>query len=431
MGILIRGGRIIDAATETDKIADVYLDEGIIREIGENLEKREETDRVIEAEGCLVMPGLIDLHVHFRDPGQVEKEDIETGSRAAARGGVTTVVAMPNTTPVIDSTDRVLYVHNKAAQLSGIHVLQAGAITKGESGKELSDIRGMAEAGIPALSEDGKSVMNSQIYKKAMEIAAELDIPVFAHCEDIELRAGGCMNDDENARRLGLPGICNATEDAIAARDIILALETGARLHLCHCSTAGVAKMMELVMEKGKGFQITAEVCPHHFILTSADIERDDPNYKMNPPLRTRKDVDALKRALRNGAVKVISTDHAPHTAKDKTGSMKTAAFGIVGLETSLALTYTELVETGVLTLMQMVEKMSWNPAKILGLECGTIQEGHPADVIVVDTAREYTIDKNRFVSKGHNTPFHGRKVKGKVLYTICSGRIVYQEAEC
>ncbi|MCI6006405.1 MAG: dihydroorotase [Blautia sp.] len=427
MGILIRGGRMIDAATKMDKIGDIYLDEGIIQKIGDNLEFNERTDRLIEADGCLVLPGLIDLHVHFRDPGQEYKEDIKSGSEAAARGGVTTVVAMPNTSPVIDDPDRVDYVKNKAAQVSGIHVLQAGAITKGERGEELADIEGMIKAGAPAFSEDGKSVMNTRIYREGMKIAAEHNVPVLAHCEDINLRGNGCMNDDENAKRLNLPGICNSTEDVIAARDVLLAFETGARLHLCHCSTYAVAKMMEMVQETGKGDRITAETCPHYFTLTSDDIERDDPNFKMNPPLRTRKDLDALKRALKNGAIKVISTDHAPHSPKDKEGSMKTAAFGIVGLETSFAISYTELVETGMLTIMDLVEKMSLNPAKILGLDSGTLQEGHPADVIVVDPNAEYTIDKNKFVSKGKNTPFHGHRVKGKILFTICDSTIVYE----
>lgn len=375
------------------------------------------------------MPGLIDLHVHLRDPGQTEKEDIETGAKAAARGGVTTVVAMPNTTPVIDNPDRVKYVHNKAEQLAAVHVLQAGAITKGQKGEELADIVGMARAGIPAVSEDGKSVMNSQVYKDAMVLARKCNIPVFAHCEDIDLRGMGCMNDDENAKRLRLPGISNATEDVIAARDIFLALDTGVHLHLCHCSTEGVANMMEVIRAK-KIPNVTAEVCPHHFILTSDDIERDNPDYKMNPPLRRKKDVEALRNGLKNGSIQVISTDHAPHSIRDKAGSMRSAAFGIVGLETSLALTYTELVEKGILTEMQMVEKMSWNPAQILGLDCGTIQEGHPADIIVVDVEHAYKIDKTKFASKGRNTPFDGWNVKGKVLYTICDGKIVYKEEQ-
>ena len=427
MGILIRGGRIVDAATDTDKTGDIYLEDGIITEIGQKLKKKD-GDRVIDAKGKLVMPGIIDLHVHFRDPGQTHKEDIMSGAAAAAHGGVTTVVAMPNTTPTIDNPDRVNYVHNKAAQVSGIHVLQAGAATKGEKGTELSDIAGMVKAGIPAVSEDGKSVMNTALCKEAMKIAAECGVPFFDHCEDIDLRGDGCMNDDENARRLGLPGICNSTEDTIAARDSLLAIETGAKLHLCHCSTKGVAIMMKMLKAEGVE-NVTAEVCPHHFILTSDDIERDDPNYKMNPPLRTRKDVDALIEGLKEGYIQVISTDHAPHTQKDKTGSMRTAAFGIVGIETSFALSYTALVETGILTLSQLVEKMSYNPAQILNLPCGTLQKGHPADVIIADIKNPYTIHKADFVSKGKNTPFEGKEVKGKILYTICDGKIVYKDS--
>ena len=256
----------------------------------------------------------------------------------------------------------------------------------------------------------------------------KFNVPIFAHCEDIDLRGDGCMNEDENARRLGLPGICNAVEDVIAARDILLARETGARLHLCHCSTEGVAKMMEIVKEEGLD-NITAEVCPHHFILTSDDIKCDDPNYKMNPPLRTKKDVDALIRGLKDGSFKVISTDHAPHAVPEKTGSIRNAAFGIVGIETSFALSYTALVETGILTISQLIEKMSWNPAQILGSDRGTLQKGHPADIVIADIDHEYKIDKNEFASKGRNTPFDGWKVKGKILYTICDGKVVYQNA--
>ena len=382
MGILIRGGRVVDAAAQIDKIADVYLDDGVIQKVGEKLEAKDKDDKIIDAKGLVVMPGLVDLHVHFRDPGQTEKEDIETGSHAAARGGVTTAVAMPNTTPVIDSPDRANYVKNKAAQVSAIHVLQAGAMTKGELGEELSDIAGMAAAGVPVLSEDGKSVMKASLCKQAMEEAVKAGLPIFDHCEDMSLRGNGCMNEDENAKRLGLPGICNSTEDTIAARDSLLAIETGAKLHLCHCSTKGVAIMMKML--KAEGIEnVTAEVCPHHFILTSDDIERDDPNYKMNPPLRTRKDVEAL----------------------------------------------IALVETGILTLSQLVEKMSYNPAQILNLPCGTLQKGHPADVIIADIKNPYTIHKADFVSKGKNTPFEGKEVKGKILYTICDGKIVYKDS--
>ena len=287
--ILIQNGRILDPATGTDMVGDLLIEDGKISKVGKEIE--EQSARVVDAKGCYVMPGLIDLHVHLRDPGQEYKEDIRSGSSAAARGGFTTIVAMPNTKPVIDRADRVDYVRNKSEQIAPIHVLQAGAITKGQEGEELADIEGMIAAGAPALSEDGKSVMNAQLYKQAMLIAAKHDIPVLAHCEDKSLTNGGCMNEDERSEELGLPGICNASEDVIAARDIILANDTGVKLHLCHCSTKATVVMMKKAKEEG--FRVTAEVCPHHFTLSSEDIPGDDPNYKMAPPLRRREDVEA------------------------------------------------------------------------------------------------------------------------------------------
>ena len=429
MGILIKHGRLIDAAVQMDRVADLYMDDGLLVEIGTDLETREKNDLVIEAGGCLVMPGLVDMHVHFRDPGQTEKEDIESGSAAAARGGVTTVVAMPNTRPVIDSPDRYNYVRFKSAQCAPIHVIQAGAMTEGEEGLKLADIKGMAEAGVIALSEDGKSVMNSRLCREAMQEAARCNMIVLDHCEDIDLRGNGCINEDENAVRLGLPGIPNLTEDVITGRDILIARETGARLHLCHMSTEGAARMLRILKEEGAE-NISGEVCPHHLLLTSDDIPRDDPDYKMNPPLRTKVDKEALIRGLQDGSIEVISTDHAPHTRQDKSGSMRTAAFGIVGLETSFSLMYTHLVENGLLSILQLEEKMSRNPARILGLDCGTLQSGHPADVVIIDPEKEYVIDREAFVSKGHNTPFDGWKVKGKVKYTICGGKVVYKEED-
>ena len=426
MGILIQNGRVIDAASRTDCIKDIYIKEDKIAAIEDSIERRDPCDMVIDAKGLLVLPGLVDMHVHLRDPGQTEKEDIESGTKAAARGGVTTIVAMPNTSPVIDCRDRVEYVVHKAEQVACVHVLQAGALTEGQRGKNVSDISGMKKAGAAALSEDGKSVINAAILRKAMLEAKQYDLPILDHCEDIDLRGKGCMNEDENSKRLGLPGICNETEDSITARDVMLALDTGARLHLCHISTYGAARLMQMLKREGIK-DITAEVCPHHLILTSDDITRDDPNFKMNPPLRTPKDVEALREALADGSIPVISTDHAPHTRSDKSGSMRTAAFGITGLETSFSLIYTELVQKGVLSLMQLVEKMSYNPARILGLPCGMIKEGHPADLVLVDPEAEYVIDKNEFASKGKNTPFHGRKVRGRVVRTICGGKTVYK----
>ena len=441
MGILIKGGHVINPATKMDEVADVRIEEDKIAEIGKNL-KVDKMDRVIEAKGCYVMPGFIDMHVHFRDPGFEQKEDIFTGMSAAAHGGYTTVLTMPNTKPVVDNADVVEYVHKKAESGHCIHVLQVGAVTKGQKGQELADIKGMVEAGIPAISEDGKSVMNAEVYREGMLEAAKYGIPVLAHCEDINMVHGGVMNADEKAKELGMPGITNSVEDVIIARDIVLSKETGAQLHLCHCSTEDSVKMVKLAKEEG--LKVSAEVCPHHFTLTSDDIKKfvpqiengiliphetdADTNYKMNPPLRMKKDVEALKEGLRDNIMDVISTDHAPHTFDDKNTSMKKAPFGIVGLETAACLTYTELVLGGYLTPMQMAEKMSYNPAKIIGIDKGDIQKGKKADVVIFDPKETYKIDKNTFASKGRNTPFDGREVTGRVKVTICDGNIVYGE---
>lgn len=440
MTILIKNGHVINPATQMDEVADVLVENGTVKEIAKGIKAK--TDREIDAKGCYVMPGFIDLHVHLRDPGFEKKETIETGCLAAAHGGYTTILAMPNTKPVVDNADVVNYVHNKAKTVGVVNVLQVGAVTKGQQGRELSDIEGMVAAGIPAISEDGKSVMNSQLYREAMTKAAECGIAVLAHCEDINLVDGGVMNEDAHAKELGLKGITNSVEDVIVARDIMLSRDTGAKLHLCHCSTKDSVKMVQLA--KQEGVKVTAEVCPHHFTLTSDDIHKIEPmidpekkvaieadadtNYKMNPPLRTKEDVEALKEGLRDNIMDVIATDHAPHTFEEKNTSMKKAPFGIVGLETAACLTYTELVKSGYLTPMQMAEKMSYNPAKVIGLDKGDIAPGKVADIVIFDPKKEYAIDKNTFASKGKNTPFHGKQVCGKVRVTIVSGHVVYEE---
>lgn len=425
MRVLIKNGHVLDPATGVDGICDVLTEDQRIIGVKEHIE--EQADRVIDAKGCYVMPGFIDLHVHLRDPGLEYKETLETGGKAAAHGGVTTVCAMPNTKPVIDTKERVEDVHTRAKEDSPVHVIQLGAVTVGQAGEELADIEGMAEAGCHAISEDGKSVMNASLYREGMRRATASGIAVFAHCEDIHMVEGGVMNADQKAEALGLKGITNAVEDVIVARDILLAKETGVQLHLCHCSTADSVRMV--AEAKKDGLPVTAEVCPHHFIMTTDDITEDDGNFKMNPPLRSKADVEALREGLKNNIMDVIATDHAPHAEQEKDRSMKDAAFGIVGLETSAALTYTELVEIGVLTPMQMAEKMSYNPAKILGLseEKGSISEGKIADIVIFDPSKEYEIDKHTFFSKGKNTPFHGRKVKGEVRCTIVDGVPVYE----
>ncbi len=424
MSILIKGGRILDPSQQLDRVMDLLLVDGKVSQIEESIDT--DADRVVDACGMYVMPGLIDMHVHLREPGFEHKETIRTGGMAAARGGFTTICPMPNTKPATDNPERVSFVVQKAAEEAPVHVLPVGAVTLGQQGEELTDITGMAAAGAIAISEDGKSVMNAALYREAMKRAAEKDVLVMAHCEDKNLVGRGALNAGKIAEENGVEGISNAVEDVITARDILLAKETGARLHLCHCSTKDSARMVKEAKEEG--LTVTGEVCPHHFALTEEDIVPGDTNFKMNPPLRRQEDRQALKEGLRDGIFDVIATDHAPHHVDEKKKPMAEAPFGIVGSETAVALTITCLVEEGYLTPYQMAEKMSTNPARILKLDRGSLKVGKAADVTLIDPEAEYVIDASLFASKGKNTPFHGRKVKGKVRMTIVDGTIVYEE---
>ena len=424
MKLLIKNGNVIDPATNTDAVLDVLVEDGVIKTVAPSIS--DDADQVIDASGLVVAPGLIDMHVHFRDPGQTHKEDIKTGSKAAAKGGFTTVCCMPNTNPVIDSEETVKYIIDKASEEKYTNVLPVGAVTKGMKGEEITDIAALKEAGICAISEDGKSVMDEEVYSKAMAKATELNVPVLAHCEEINLVKGGVMNADLNAGKLGLKGITNEVEDIIAQRDINLAEKLGTTLHLCHCSTKDSVGMLKVA--KAKGVKVSGEVCPHHFTLTTDDIPSNDANFKMNPPLRTAEDRDALIKGLSEDILEVISTDHAPHSEEEKSKGFEGSPFGIVGLETSVGLTVTKLVKPGYITLKQMIEKMSYNPAKILGIDKGTLKEGSVADITIFDADEEYTVDKNDFESKGKNTPFDGYKLFGKVKYTILDGEIVYND---
>lgn len=424
MQILIRGGRVLDPATATEGVMDVLLADGVVKAVDAHLDV--DADRVIDAGGFFVMPGLIDLHVHLREPGFEHKETIATGTRAAARGGFTCVCPMPNTKPATDSPERIQWVIKKAEEVSPIHVLPIGAVTEGQAGETLTDIAGMAKAGAVGISEDGKSVMNAALYREGMKQAAEAGILVMAHCEDKNLVGKGAFNAGSKAEKYGVPGISNAVEDVIVARDILLAKETGARLHLCHCSTRDSVSMIRAA--KAEGVKVTAEVCPHHFAMTEDDITSGDSNFKMNPPLRTKEDAEALRQGLKDGTIDVISTDHAPHAALEKEKPIAEAPFGIVGSETAVALTITILVEGGYLTPYQMAERMSYRPAQILGIDRGSLAPGRPGDVTVIDPNAEYVIDPEAFLSMGRNTPFAGRKVRGKVMYTIVDGEIVYEE---
>ena len=423
MRLLIKNGRLLDPGTKKDGMFDLLIEDGKILKVEAEIEEAAEEE--IDAAGCFVMPGLIDIHVHLREPGYEYKETIRTGALAAAKGGFTTICPMPNTNPATDSKERIEWIADRAEKEAVVNVLPVGAITLRQDGEELTDIEGMAGAGAVGISEDGKSVMNAELYRRAMEAAAKNNLVVMAHCEDKNLVGKGVVNQGEKSKELGFPGISNSVEDVIIARDILLAKETGARLHLCHCSTKDSVLMVKSAKEHG--LFVTAEVCPHHFAMSTDDLTADDSNYKMNPPLRSKADVQALKEGLRDDIMDIIATDHAPHGEEEKKQSILKAPFGIVGSETAVALTVTELLEKGYLTPMQMAQKMSYNPARVIGIDRGTLQEGKIADITVINPNEEYVIDKNSFVSKGKNTPFHGKTVRGKVVATIVNGIIVYR----
>lgn len=430
MNLWIKNGHILDPDSNRDEIGDICVENGKIVESDRfsHFAKEEhgrESVTVIDAAGKYVMPGFLDLHVHLREPGFEYKETIRTGTEAMAKGGFTAVCPMPNTNPATDSPEMIRKILEIAGRDSKIRVYPVGAVTKGQLGKEKTDIAGMVLAGAKAISEDGKSVMDANLYREAMKDAAKAGIPVLAHCEDKNMVGHGAMNAGKRAEELGIEGITNSVEDVIAARDILLAKETGARLHLCHCSTEDSVRMVREAREDG--LAVSGEVCPHHFSLTEDDIPGDDANYKMNPPLRSRRDVETLKKGLSEGIMEAISTDHAPHGEEEKKKSIAQAPFGIVGSETAYALAVTYLVKEGYLTPMQLVERMSTGPCRILGVPGGNLAVGMPADIVIADMDSEYIIDKNTFVSKGKNTPFHGTKVCGRIYFTIVEGKIVYQ----
>ena len=433
MNLWIKRGHLLDPANNRNEICDLYIKDGKVAGIGSlssdtDTKEFEQDAVVIDVAGKYVMPGFLDLHVHLREPGFEYKETIRTGTKAMAKGGFTGVCPMPNTQPATDSPEMIRRVLEIAEKDSPIHVYPVGAVTRGQMGEEMTDIAGMAAAGAKAISEDGKSVMNAEIYRQAMKEAVKAGIPVLAHCEDKNMVGKGAMNAGKKAEELGMPGITNAVEDVIVARDILLAKETGAALHLCHCSTADSVKMVREA--KKDGVKVSGEVCPHHFAMTEDEIPEDDANYKMNPPLRSQADVDALCQGLSEGAMEAISTDHAPHGEEEKKKSIAEAPFGIVGSETAYALAVTHLVKKGYLTPMQLVERMSTAPHRILGVPGGNLSVGMPADITIADMDSEYVIDKNTFVSKGKNTPFHGHTVNGRVYYTIVGGNVVYEYKE-
>lgn len=422
--LLIQNGILLDPGQNVCARRDLYIENGIVKKVSESIREIPDGAICVDASGCWIMPGLIDLHVHFRDPGLTYKECIETGSKAAAAGGVTTVCTMPNTKPVTDCVEVVNYILEEARKAPYTHVLPIAAVTVGQKGAEIVALQELKKAGICAVSEDGRSVMNAGVMKEAMKKCAELDIPVFDHCEDENL-AGGCINEGEVSRKLNLPGVSRDAENVMTAREILLAQSTGVRLHICHVSTKESVEMIRLA--KARGVAVTAEAGPHHFALSEENIlQEPHSKYKMNPPLRTLGDVEAIRQGLADGTLDAIATDHAPHSAEEKTADLIKSMNGIIGLETSWAVSKKELVDTGILTPLQLVEKMSFNPAAILGISKGTLREGACADLCIADPEEEYTV-KNQFFSKADNCPFVGWRLKGRIRMTVLDGRIVYQ----
>ncbi len=426
MKILIKNGRLIDPFNNIDEKMDILVSNGVVAKIAENI--TDEADKTIDANNMWVTPGLIDLHVHLREPGYEHKETIATGTRSAVMGGFTTICCMPNTRPVTDNEILVEYIKMKAEREGVCKVLPIGAITVGQKGENLSDIGKMASAGACAISEDGFTVENASIMKTAIKYSEMFNIPVFSHCEDVTL-AGGCMNAGDTATKLGLKGISNDSEDVIVSRDIILADSLKAPIHLCHISTKGA---VDLIKEaQNRGCKVTAEATPHHFTLVDEDITDYDGNFKMNPPLRSTQDRAAIIEALKNDTIGVIATDHAPHHIDEKNCEFERALNGIVGLETALSLSISELVEKGVLTPFKMIEKFTKNPAQVLRRkDLGNLSIGANADITIIDPNIKYKINVENFASKGKNSPFNNREVTGKVLYTLVDGKIIVENGQ-
>ena len=423
-GVLIRNGHIIDPANNVDEVGDVLIIDGKIAKVGGTL--AEDVNNVIDATDMTVTPGLIDMHVHLREPGFEHKETIATGTAAAAAGGFTSVVCMANTSPVTDSPEKIEHIYeiakrNLERRTSPIaNVFTVGSITKSLVGEELTDIRGMLSAGVVGVSDDGVTVMNSALMREALTLSVELDFPVMVHCEEHNLNAGAVMNLGETSRKLNLVGSPNAAEDIIVARDIMLAEMTGGHIHILHVSTAGAVELVR--WGKQRGVNVTAEACPHHWILTDAEVEKQGTNAKMHPPLRTQTDIEAVLEGLADGTIDAIATDHAPHTPDEKALGMKDAPNGIIGLETCVPLVLTYLVDAGHLTLKDVIEKLTCIPADIVGIDRGTLSIGAVADVTLIDTQKVAKVDVEKSCSKSRNTPFADWQLKGWPVMTLREG---------
>ncbi|MGH9558902.1 MAG: dihydroorotase, partial [Bryobacteraceae bacterium] len=423
VALVIKNGRVIDPASGQDGIADVWIEDGAIRAVGTDLAAG--AAEQFDATGMVVAPGFIDMHVHLREPGFEHAETIESGSRAAEAGGFTSICPMPNTSPVNDNATVTSYIVEQARQHAVVNVWPIGAITKGSAGEELASIGSMRQAGAVAISDDGRPVMNARVMRRAMEFARSFKIPVINHCEDLHLSAGGDMHEGLESVRLGLHGIPAASEDVMVARDILLAEATGARYHVAHISSRHSVEMTAFA--KARGIAVTAEATPHHLALADADMEPYDSNFKMKPPLRSRFDVEAVIEGVVSRAIDAIATDHAPHAGSEKMQEFERCPFGIIGLETAVAIALETLLHTGKIDLVRLVELFTTGPAKILGLNRGTLATGAPGDVTIFSIDRDWSYDVNKSFSKSRNSPFHGRKFRGGPMASIVSGRIAWQ----
>ena len=424
--LLLRNGRVVDPSQSLDQGLDLLLEDGRVAALGERLEVPADTP-ALDASGLVVVPGLVDLHVHLREPGYEYKETIETGCRAAVAGGFTAVCAMPNTNPVNDDPSVTRFIRERAAAAGLCHVYPIGALSKGQRGEELAEIGEMVREGAVAISDDGRPVMNARLMRRALEYAGSFGVRIAAHEEDIDLADGGSMHEGPVSTRIGLKGIPAAAEEVMVARDVLLTELTGGSLHLCHLSTRGSLDLVR--MARRRGIDVTCEVTPHHFMLSDDDLAASnyDTNWKMNPPLRSRDDVEAVLQGIYDGTVDAIVTDHAPHHADEKELDFADAPFGIVGLETAVSLALDRLVHGRVIGLLQLVRLMSTRPAELFGLPGGTLKEGAPADVTLLDLRKRVTVDPERFRSKSRNTPFAGMQLRGAPVATIVGGRIVWQ----
>jgi len=423
MNLLIKGGRVVDPSQNIDDTMDLLVEDGRVKEIGKGLKAPAGAD-IIDAAGLLVTPGLIDMHVHLRDPGLEYKEDIVTGTRAAAAGGFTSVACMPNTKPVNDNKAITSYIVNKAAKEALVNVFPVGSITQGSKGESLAEMGELKESGCVAVSDDGRPVVNGELMRRALEYAKGMGIMVISHSEELALVGEGVMNEGFTATELGLKGIPWAAEDVAVARDVYLAEFTDSPLHIAHISTSGSVRIIRNA--KARGVKVTCETAPHYFSLTDDAVRGYNTNAKMNPPLREAADVAAIKAGLADGTIDAIATDHAPHHLDEKDLEFNLALNGIVGLETSLPLSL-QLVEEGVVDLKVLLEKMTCNPAKILGIDRGTLKVGAAADITVIDPNREWLVEAEKLASKSKNSPFIGRKMKGAAVYTVVGGKVVYK----